>query len=74
MPRLGLKFLDGPARQEQPMRVQLDELSQTWHVVFRLTGSFDKQTAVCERVDVSGDGTVGTYRHVETLDEVRRNQ
>ena len=73
MPRLGLKFVDGPARVDRPVLHNLDELPETWHVVFYSNGH-DKKTAVYERVDTDGDETTGIYRHVETLDEVRRNR
>jgi hypothetical protein len=61
MPRLGLKFLDGPAQQERPVKYTLDELPDTWYLVIHSGGT--KRTAVYERVDVNGDGqgaTTGT--------------
>ena len=71
MPRLGLKFLDGPAKQERPVRYTLDKLPDTWYVVIHSGGK--KRTAVYERVETNSDGEVGHYRHTGTLDEVRRN-
>lgn len=73
MPRLGLKFLDGPARQERPVKHELDELPVTWYIVFNAPDTDGKKTAVYERVGVHDDGTVGEYRLADMLDEVRRN-
>lgn len=45
MPRVGLKFLDGPARQEPPVKHTLDTLPETWHIVFNGPDTDGKNTA-----------------------------
>lgn len=55
------------------MKYNLDELPDTWFIVFNGPDTDGKKTAVYERVSANGDGQVDHYRHVNTLDEVRRN-
>jgi len=70
---LRLKFLDGPARQDRPVKHNLDELPETWYIVFNGPDTDGKKTAVYEQVSTNEDGPVGPYRHPETLEERRRN-
>lgn len=42
MPRLGLKFLDGPAKQDWPVKQQLDELPETCRWVTTSTDTLDE--------------------------------